>query len=102
MTPDVAGRRPDIVVECLTPDFRGDMTAVRHLASSGLDVFAHNIETVHRLQVGCHHVPRVEQHACHSMTHCLQLHCCRLVHMSIWLSMASCAKPLQVEMQAAP
>jgi len=43
--------RPDIVVECLTPDFRGDMTAVRHLASSGLDVFAHNIETVHRLQI---------------------------------------------------
>ena len=45
------GRRPDIVVECLTPDFRGDLGAVRHLARSGLDVFAHNIETVHRLQV---------------------------------------------------
>lgn len=43
--------RPDIVVECLTPDFRGDMSAVRHLASSGLDVFAHNIETVARLQI---------------------------------------------------
>jgi lipoyl synthase len=38
-------------VECLTPDFRGDMAAVRHLAASGLDVFAHNIETVDRLQV---------------------------------------------------
>ena len=43
--------RPDIIVECLTPDFRGDMAAVRHLAASGLDVFAHNIETVHSLQV---------------------------------------------------
>jgi hypothetical protein len=43
--------RPDIVVECLTPDFRGDLAAVRHLAASGLDVFAHNIETVDRLQV---------------------------------------------------
>ena len=38
-------------MECLTPDFQGDMAAVRHLAASGLDVFAHNIETVDRLQV---------------------------------------------------
>lgn len=43
--------RPDILVECLTPDFRGDLAAVRHLAASGLDVYAHNMETVHRLQV---------------------------------------------------
>lgn len=42
--------KPDILVECLTPDFRGDMAAVQLLASSGLDVYAHNIETVHRLQ----------------------------------------------------
>ena len=39
-----------VLVECLTPDFRGDMEAVRHLARSGLDVFAHNVETVERLQ----------------------------------------------------
>ena len=44
------GLRPDILVECLTPDFRGDLAAVRHLAKSGLDVYAHNMETVHRLQ----------------------------------------------------
>eukprot|EP00227_Mantoniella_beaufortii_P019226 CAMPEP_0197577420 /NCGR_PEP_ID=MMETSP1326-20131121/2055_1 /TAXON_ID=1155430 /ORGANISM="Genus nov. species nov., Strain RCC2288" /LENGTH=500 /DNA_ID=CAMNT_0043140489 /DNA_START=80 /DNA_END=1582 /DNA_ORIENTATION=- len=42
--------RPDILAECLTPDFQGDMEAVAHLARSGLDVFAHNIETVERLQ----------------------------------------------------
>mmetsp|Transcript_19257 Transcript_19257/g.33224 ORF Transcript_19257/g.33224 Transcript_19257/m.33224 type:complete len:443 (+) Transcript_19257:78-1406(+) len=42
--------KPSILVECLTPDFRGDVEAVRLLASSGLDVFAHNIETVHSLQ----------------------------------------------------
>lgn len=42
--------RPDILVECLTPDFRGDLDAVRRLARSGLDVFAHNIETVEPLQ----------------------------------------------------
>lgn len=40
-----------MLVECLTPDFQGDLDAVRHLARSGLDVFAHNIETVERLQV---------------------------------------------------
>ena len=43
--------RPDTLVECLTPDFKGDAAAVRNLAASGLDVFAHNIETVARLQV---------------------------------------------------
>lgn len=46
----IKSMRPDILVECLTPDFRGDLDAVRHLASSGLDVFAHNIETVEPLQ----------------------------------------------------
>ena len=44
-------RRPDIFVECLTPDFAGNLDVVRDLATSGLDVFAHNIETVERLQV---------------------------------------------------
>ena len=42
--------KPGILVECLTPDFRGDLAAVAHLARSGLDVYAHNIETVDRLQ----------------------------------------------------
>ena len=41
---------PSLKVECLSPDFGGDMNAVRMVAQSGLDVFAHNIETVHRLQ----------------------------------------------------
>ncbi|CAA7394088.1 unnamed protein product [Spirodela intermedia] len=42
--------KPEILVECLTSDFRGDLEAVSNLATSGLDVFAHNIETVKRLQ----------------------------------------------------
>mmetsp|Transcript_13581 Transcript_13581/g.38190 ORF Transcript_13581/g.38190 Transcript_13581/m.38190 type:complete len:291 (-) Transcript_13581:908-1780(-) len=42
--------KPSMLVECLTPDFKGDMDAVRELARSGLDVYAHNIETVRRLQ----------------------------------------------------
>jgi len=42
--------KSSILVEALTPDFQGDMEAVTHLARSGLDVFAHNVETVERLQ----------------------------------------------------
>ena len=42
--------KPEMLVECLTSDFRGDLVAVSHLVNSGLDVFAHNIETVKRLQ----------------------------------------------------
>lgn len=44
------GLKPDIMVECLTSDFRGDLDAVSTLVHSGLDVFAHNIETIKRLQ----------------------------------------------------
>eukprot|EP00245_Coleochaete_scutata_P003283 TRINITY_DN14797_c0_g2_i1.p1 TRINITY_DN14797_c0_g2~~TRINITY_DN14797_c0_g2_i1.p1 ORF type:complete len:398 (-),score=70.43 TRINITY_DN14797_c0_g2_i1:375-1568(-) len=42
--------KSEILVECLVPDFRGDLAAVGTVAGSGLDVFAHNIETVRRLQ----------------------------------------------------
>lgn len=43
-------RNPNILVECLTPDFRGDLEAVEKIALSGLDVYAHNVETVRELQ----------------------------------------------------
>lgn len=42
--------KPSIRVECLVSDFAGDHEAVGTLAVSGLDVFAHNVETVERLQ----------------------------------------------------
>eukprot|EP00775_Hariotina_reticulata_P006058 gene6058-6296_t len=45
-------RKPSILVECLTPDFSGDLAAVQMLASSGLDVFAHNVETVRDPRAG--------------------------------------------------
>ena len=41
--------KPSLLVECLSPDFAGDEDCVRRVAESGLDVFAHNIETVERL-----------------------------------------------------
>ncbi|XP_028305114.1 lipoyl synthase, mitochondrial [Gouania willdenowi] len=43
-------RNHEILVECLTPDFRGDLSAVEKIALSGLDVYAHNVETVRELQ----------------------------------------------------
>lgn len=36
-------------MECLTPDFSGDAERVGLVARSGLDVFAHNVETVEAL-----------------------------------------------------
>ncbi|RVE42959.1 hypothetical protein evm_012388 [Chilo suppressalis] len=39
----------EILVECLVPDFRGNRDSIRRIAECGLDVFAHNIETVERL-----------------------------------------------------
>lgn len=41
---------PEIMIECLTPDFQGDKELIDMMAKSGLDVFAHNVETVERLQ----------------------------------------------------
>lgn len=46
-----SGKKEELLVECLSPDFQGDMECVERVATSGLDVFAHNIETVEALQV---------------------------------------------------
>ena len=43
-------KKPNLLVEALTPDFRGELDLVDRVATSGLDVYAHNIETVERLQ----------------------------------------------------
>lgn len=39
----------NLIVEALTPDFQGDLDLVTAVATSGLDVYAHNVETVERL-----------------------------------------------------
>jgi lipoic acid synthetase len=41
---------PKILIEVLTPDFAGDLNAVDTVLRSCPDVFAHNVETVERLQ----------------------------------------------------
>jgi len=43
-------KNPNILVECLTPDFRGQTELIENVALSGLDVYAHNLETVEKLQ----------------------------------------------------
>ena len=40
-----------IIIECLTPDFNGNEDCIAQVAHSGLNVFAHNIETIERLTV---------------------------------------------------
>jgi lipoyl synthase len=47
---EIKKRIPGIYVECLTPDFRGNVECIERVALSGLEIYAHNIETVERLQ----------------------------------------------------
>ena len=45
----IKSKRPETLVECLTGDFWGDLEMVKLVAQSGLDVYAHNVETVEAL-----------------------------------------------------
>ncbi len=40
---------PNLLVEILMPDFRGDLTCVQQVIDTGAEVLAHNVETVERL-----------------------------------------------------
>jgi len=42
-------KAPAMLVEALTGDYAGDLEMVRLVAQSGLDVYAHNVETVEAL-----------------------------------------------------
>lgn len=46
---EIKSRNKNILVECLVPDFQGNLDQVKTIAESGLDVYAHNIETVEKL-----------------------------------------------------
>ncbi len=46
---EIKRRCPQTAVEALTPDFAGDLSSVRCVLDSGLEVFAQNLETVRRL-----------------------------------------------------
>ncbi|KAI9228772.1 MAG: hypothetical protein DHS80DRAFT_30491 [Piptocephalis tieghemiana] len=43
-------KAPQMYVECLTGDYQGNKEDVERVAHSGLDVYAHNVETVEALQ----------------------------------------------------
>ncbi|KAI2637807.1 Lipoyl synthase [Hypomontagnella submonticulosa] len=45
----IKAKKPSLLVEALTGDFMGDLDMVAIMAESGLDVYAHNIETVEAL-----------------------------------------------------
>jgi lipoic acid synthetase len=46
---EIKRRDANVKVEALTPDFQGDMAAVETVLAAGVDVYAHNLETVRRL-----------------------------------------------------
>ncbi|CAB3235650.1 unnamed protein product [Arctia plantaginis] len=46
---EIKKQNKEILVECLVPDFRGNRDSIKEIANCGLDVYAHNIETVERL-----------------------------------------------------
>lgn len=43
-------RQPGLLIEVLTPDFQGKREAIGRVVAAGPDTFAHNVETVERLQ----------------------------------------------------
>ncbi|KAI0803898.1 lipoyl synthase [Xylaria sp. FL0064] len=45
----IKAKKPSLLVEALTGDFMGDLDMVKVVAESGLDVYAHNVETVEAL-----------------------------------------------------
>ena len=45
----IRAHRSQVHIEVLTPDFRGDLSAVRHVAGGPISVYNHNVETVPRL-----------------------------------------------------
>lgn len=47
---EIKARDPSVLVEVLTPDFQGSPDAVQRILDAEPDMFAHNIETVERLQ----------------------------------------------------
>lgn len=47
---EIKTHKSSMIVEALVPDFRGDTDAIQIVVDSKLDVYAHNVETVERLQ----------------------------------------------------
>lgn len=45
----IKAKKPTLLVEALTGDFAGDLDMVKIVADSGLDVYAHNVETTEGL-----------------------------------------------------
>ena len=54
-----------LLVEALVPDFAGNEDSIKLVAASGLDVYAHNIETVSHLACGCKHFAASANLDCH-------------------------------------
>ena len=47
---EVRARAPELRIEVLIPDFKGDVASLDRVLAAGPDILAHNVETVPRLQ----------------------------------------------------
>ncbi len=54
---EIRQRAPETIIEVLTPDYNGDLSAVNRVLEAGPDIYNHNMETVERL------TPRVRSKA---------------------------------------
>eukprot|EP00985_Skeletonema_marinoi_P001658 scaffold668_cov124-Skeletonema_marinoi.AAC.5 len=100
---DNSGEKKDkkkaIIVEALTPDFCGELDLVTQVATSGLDVYAHNIETVERL------TPRVRdrragyQQSLNVLGHVKQVNPNVLTKTSIMLGLGETDEEIRTTMQ---
>jgi len=43
---EIHSKHPNVTIEALTPDFKGDESCVRRIISEGVAIFGHNLETV--------------------------------------------------------
>lgn len=46
---DIKAELPDLKIEVLIPDFKGDLALLKNMAYSNVDIIGHNIETINRL-----------------------------------------------------
>ncbi|MCR4880682.1 MAG: lipoyl synthase [bacterium] len=58
---EIKNLTPNVRVEVLTPDFKGDVEAIKKVVTAPLDVFNHNLETTKRLHKTIRHMASYER-----------------------------------------
>jgi lipoic acid synthetase len=92
---------PDAKVECLTSDFAGDLRAVDIVLDSQPEVFAHNLETVSRLQSSVRDRRANFEQSISVLTHAKQSGKVRYTKTSLMLGLGETETEIEETMQAA-